>query len=124
MRFRPAAVLDDLREEALPDLENLARRVGRLVPNWGNPGKFYALRDDIADDLHRLACWGQEGRQKDTKTRPRASAPSMRERRLAVFVRFQAREIDRLQALLATAARPPPRRRRRSPDARQLARPL
>jgi hypothetical protein len=124
MRFRPAAVLDDLREEALPDLENLARRVGRLVPNWGNPGKFYALRDDIADDLHRLACWGQEGRQRGQETQARASASPVRERHLVALVRGLAGENARLRRMLAAAARPSPRCRRRPSDARQLALPL
>jgi hypothetical protein len=121
MRFRPAAALDEARDDGLePDLHDLARRVGRLVPCWQDPARFYRQRDDLADHLHRLARReGQEGRRRGLEPQPRASLVPTRERLLAL-ARFQAREVDRLRALLAQACRPPPRSWRRPPDDRQL----
>jgi hypothetical protein len=105
--------LDTARDEPEPDLHELAKRVGRLTPSWGNPSRFYHLRDELADVLHRLAN-GSPG----TPRRP--AGPSEVERRLAALARNLASEVERLRRLLATAQM---RRRRRQqmPDSRQLS---
>jgi hypothetical protein len=96
-----------------PDLHELARRVRRLVPCWQDPIRFYRQRDDLVDDLHRLARSGSPGRPSHP------ADPLPRERRLVALARFQAARIAGLERLLAQAARPRPRRRR-APDGRQL----
>jgi hypothetical protein len=95
-----------------PDLPELARRVRRLVPCWQDPTRFYRQRDDLVDDLHRLA------RSGSPEVPGRPAGPSPRERRLAALVVFKNAELARLRRLLAQAARPRPRQRRRALDDR------
>jgi hypothetical protein len=38
-----------------PRLADLARRVGRLRPDWSNPERYFADRQEIERELHRLA---------------------------------------------------------------------
>jgi hypothetical protein len=96
-----------------PDLHELARRVRRLVPCWQDPTRFYQQRDDLVDDLHRLA------RSGSPRTPGRPAEPSPRERRLVALARSQAARIAGQERLLAQAAQPRPRRRR-APDGRQM----
>lgn len=40
----------------IPDrLHDLARRIGRLRPDWRNPERYFAERDELERDARRLA---------------------------------------------------------------------
>ncbi len=41
--------------QAAPRIAELARRVGRLRPDWRNPERYFANRDEIERELRRLA---------------------------------------------------------------------
>ena len=47
------------RPAASPDLaarlRDLAGRIGRLLPDWQKPERFFESRSDLAGELHRLA---------------------------------------------------------------------
>jgi hypothetical protein len=96
------------------NLDELARRVGRLAPSWQRPERFYRQRDDLADALHQIARGSLAG------TLGRAAGPSARERQLAALLSSKNAELAHLRRMLAEAARPRPRRRQRAPDGRQL----
>jgi hypothetical protein len=96
-----------------PDLHELARRVRRLVPCWQDPTRFYRQRDDLVDDLHRLARSGSSG----PPGHPAGVSPQVQ--RLAALARAQQARITRLERQLAEACRPR-FRRRRARDDRQL----
>jgi hypothetical protein len=96
-----------------PDLHEIAGRLRRLVPCWQDPTRFYRQRDDLVDDLHRLARSGLPGAPSHL------AGPSPQVQRLAALARFQAARITRLERQLAEACRRRPRRRR-VPDDRQL----
>jgi hypothetical protein len=102
------------RHSELSDLHELARQVGRLVPSWQRPERFYRQRDDLADALHRIA------RRGPSEAPGRPAEPSPREQRLVALARAQQARIVRLERELAQAVRPRPRRRRRTPDGRQM----
>lgn len=38
-----------------PRLADLARRLGRLSPDWGNPERYFAERDELHRELRTLA---------------------------------------------------------------------
>lgn len=38
-----------------PRIEDLARRIGRLSPDWRNPERYFENRDEIERELRRLA---------------------------------------------------------------------
>ena len=40
---------------AAPRIADLARRVGRLRPDWSNPERYFEDRSEIERDLRRLA---------------------------------------------------------------------
>lgn len=40
---------------AAPRLADLARRVGRLSPDWRNPERYFADRSEIERELRNLA---------------------------------------------------------------------
>jgi hypothetical protein len=103
--------LDTAPDEPELDLHELAKRVGRLTPSWGDPSRFYHLRDELADALHRLAN-GSPGAPR------RPAGPSPQVQRLATLARGLAGEVERLRRLLA-AAQTRRRRRLRMPDGRQ-----
>jgi hypothetical protein len=100
------------RSEA-PDLREIARRVRCLTPCWQDPTRFYRQRDDLVDDLHRLARNGAE----ENPGRP--AGASLQVQRLAALARAQAARITRLERQLAEACRPRPRRRHEA-DHRQM----
>ena len=102
----------------LPDLHELARRVGRLAPSWQRPERFYQQRDDLADALHQIARSGPSGAP------GRPASPSEVERRFVALARGLAGEVERLRRRLGEAARARPRRRRQAPDDRQMALPI
>lgn len=39
----------------IPDLHDLARRIGRLSPDWRNPERYFENRSEIERELRRLA---------------------------------------------------------------------
>jgi len=102
----------------LPDLDELARRVGRLAPSWQRPERFYQQRDDLADALHQIARSGPSGAP------GRPASPSEVERRFVALARGLAGEVERLRRRLGEAARVRPRRWWQVPDSRQMALPL
>jgi hypothetical protein len=101
------------RSEPPPSLDEVIRRLRRLTPCWQDPTRFYRQRDDLVDDLHRLAHNGSS----EAPGRPAGALPQVQ--RLAALVAFKNDEIARLQRQLAEACRPRPRRRRVRDD-RQL----
>ena len=44
-----------MRQDFQERLRDLARRVGRLQPDWRNPERFFENRSDLEHDLRRLA---------------------------------------------------------------------
>jgi hypothetical protein len=96
-----------------PDLHELGRRLRRLVPCWQDPTRFYRQRDDLVDDLHRLA------RNGPPEAPGHPAGPSPQAQRLAALVAFKNDEIARLERQLAEACRPRPRRRHEA-DHRQM----
>lgn len=41
---------------ATPDhVRDIASRIGRLRPDWGNPERYFEERDQLRRDLHALA---------------------------------------------------------------------
>jgi hypothetical protein len=99
-------------------LEEIVQRIGRLTPNWRDPGKFYDLRDGIVDDLHQIARNGPP----QASSRPAGLSP--REQRLEALARGLAKEVERLRRRLGEAARVRPRRRWQGPDSRQMTLPF
>jgi hypothetical protein len=97
-----------------PDLHEIAGRLRRLVPCWQDPTRFYRQRDDLVDDLHRIARSGPP----EAPSHP--AGPSPQVRRLAALLTLKNDELARLRRQLAEACRPRPRRRR-ARDNRQLA---
>jgi hypothetical protein len=105
--------LDTTHDEPEPDLHELAKRVAQLRPCWTRPEMFFEARSELAHDLRQLARSGSSG----SPSRP--AGPSPRERKLAALARSLAGEVERLQRMLAEAARPRARRRQ-AQDGRQL----
>jgi hypothetical protein len=99
--------------EPPPSLDEVIRRLRRLVPCWQDPTRFYRQRDDLVDDLHRLARSGSPG----APSPPAEASPQAQ--RLAALARFQAARITRLERQLAEACRPRPRQRHEA-DHRQM----
>jgi hypothetical protein len=97
-----------------PSLDEIARRLRRLTPNWRDAERFYTVRDDLVDHLHRIARSGPP----EAPSHP--AGPSPQVRRLAALLTLKNDEIARLRRQLAEACRPRPRRRR-ARDNRQLA---
>jgi hypothetical protein len=96
-----------------PSLDEIVRRLRCLTPNWRDAERFYTVRDDLVDDLHRLA------RNGPPEVPGHLAGASPQVQRLAALLVLKNDEIRRLRKLLAEACRPRPRRRR-VPDARQL----
>ncbi len=48
-------------------LDDLAARLQRLGPDWGDQRKFYEQRDDIVDQMRRIAKEAENG---STQQRP------------------------------------------------------
>jgi hypothetical protein len=96
-----------------PSLDELARRVRRLIPCWQDPARFYKQRDDLVDDLRRLARNGLP----EAPGRPAGASPQVQ--RLAALARAQQARIAGLERLLAEARRRRPRRRHEA-DHRQM----
>lgn len=42
-------------------IRDIARRIGRLAPDWSDPRRFYNRRDDLVDELVMLV----DGRSSD-----------------------------------------------------------
>jgi len=99
--------------DPLPSLDEMIRRLQRLRPCWQRPESFFEARSELAHDLRQLARSGSSG----SPSRP--AGPSPRERKLAALARSLAGEVERLQRMLAEAARPRARRRQ-AQDGRQL----
>jgi hypothetical protein len=95
-----------------PSVDELIRRLQHLRPCW-QPERVFEARSKLVHDLRRLARDGSSGAP------GRPAGPSERERRLAVLARGLADEVERLQRMLAEAARPRARRRQ-AQDGRQL----
>jgi hypothetical protein len=96
-----------------PSLDEIARRLRRLTPNWRDAERFYTVRDDLVDDLHRLARDGSSG----VPSRPASPPPQVQ--RLAALARAQQGRIVQLERQLADACRPRLRRRHEA-DHRQM----
>jgi len=98
----------------------LADRIERLRPNWSDPSSFLEARGELAREVRTLSV-------------PRSPVAirtevyvdpdlQQRARRFAALAESNAREVDRLRRLIASA-RPRPRRRP-TPDSRQFGLPL
>lgn len=96
------------------DPEALARRVRNLRRLAGrvDPERFACTVDDVADGVARLA-WTNAVHCAATRAKAErpaaANGTATNERRLLALVRAQARDIDELRRLLATARQSPPR---------------
>jgi hypothetical protein len=100
-------------------LARCAERLRQLRPDWSDPSKYLAERDQIVRLLELEAA----GQRRDVVApnfyRQPEPGPDESTRRLMALLAFKDGEIDRLRRLLAQA-RPRPRRRRVH-DERQLA---
>jgi hypothetical protein len=99
--------------EPPPSLDEIARRLRRLTPNWRDAERFYTVRDDLVDDLHRLA------RSSPPEAPGRSAGAPFQMQRLVALARAQQVRITRLERQLAEACRPRPRRRHEA-DHRQM----